>query len=98
VVGVYEGRKLSASALELDAASGHALRDVLGRGDLDGKLGATLLLQRIPKVAAERVLLVGLGRAREFLEMPIARRSPPRSRRCAPPAPRMRRSASTSFP
>ena len=70
VVGVHEGRKLSPSALELDAASGRALDAVVRRGDLDGKLGATLLLNHVPKVAAERVLLVGLGPAREFAEDP----------------------------
>jgi leucyl aminopeptidase len=68
VVGVYEGRKLSPSAMELDTASAGALNDVLRRGDLDGKLGTTLLLHHAPKVAAERVLLVGLGSQREFLE------------------------------
>jgi leucyl aminopeptidase len=68
VVGVYEGRRLSPPAVELDAASGHALRDILRRGDLEDKLGATLLFHRVPKVAAERVLLVGLGREREFSE------------------------------
>ncbi len=68
VVGVYEGRRLSPSALELDAASGHALDDVLKRGDLEGKPGTTLLLHDIAKVAAERVLLVGVGPEREVSE------------------------------
>ena len=68
VVGVYEGGKLSPSAMELDTASGHALNAALSRGDLDGELGTTLLLARIPNAAAERVLLVGLGPEREFVE------------------------------
>ena len=68
VVGVYAGRKLSPAAARLDAASGHALRDVLARGDLDGELGATLLLRSLPNVAAERVLLVGLGDEQHFRE------------------------------
>jgi leucyl aminopeptidase len=68
VVGIYEGSKLSASAIELDIASGHALNEALSRGDLEGELGTTLLLSGIPKVAAERVLLVGLGAEREFNE------------------------------
>ena len=68
VVGVYEGRELSPSAIQLDAASGHALRDVMRRGDLEGKLGTTLLLQGVRKLSAERVLLVGLGPRREFRE------------------------------
>ena len=68
VVGVYEGRKLSPPAMALDAASGHALEDVLKRGDLEGELGTTLLLHDVPKAAPERVLLVGLGPEREFHE------------------------------
>ena len=68
VVGVYEGGKLSPSAMELDTASGHAVNEALSRGDLEGELGTTLLLTRIPKAASERVLLVGLGPEREFVE------------------------------
>ena len=68
VVGVYEGGKLSPSAMQLDAASGHALNDALIRGDIDGGLGTTLLLTRIPEAAPDRVLLVGLGTEREFVE------------------------------
>ena len=68
VVGVYEGRKLSPSAMELDAASGQALSEALSRGDLEGDIGTTLLLTRIPNAPCERVLLVGLGPEREFVE------------------------------
>jgi leucyl aminopeptidase len=68
VVGVYEGRKLSAAAQPIDAASGQYLSEVLRRGDLEGALGKTLLLHHVPKVPAERVLLVGLGRERDFNE------------------------------
>src|SRR4051812_18866298 len=68
VVGVYEGGKLSPSAMELDAASGHALRKVLGRGDLEGESGTTLLLHDVANIASERVLLVGLGGEDEVVE------------------------------
>ena len=68
VVGVFEGRKFSPSALELDAASDHALQRVLDGGDLDGELGTTLLLHAVPRLAAERVLLVGLGPEPDFSE------------------------------
>ena len=60
-VGVYAGRKLSHAAGALDRASHGALSEVLHRGDMEGKLGATRLLYRVSGVAAERVLLVGLG-------------------------------------
>ena len=68
VVGVYEGKKLSPSAQSIDKASSKYLADVLRRGDHEGKLGTTLLLQKVRGVTAERVLLVGLGREREFGE------------------------------
>jgi leucyl aminopeptidase len=68
VVGVYEGRRLAPSAIELDAASGHALARLLEGGDLEGATGSTLLVHAVPKVAADRVLLVGLGPEGEFLE------------------------------
>ena len=68
VVGVFEGRKLSASAQDLDRASRKRITAVLRSGDLEGKLGSTLLLHKLPGISAERVLLVGLGRERDFLE------------------------------
>src|SRR6476661_8913580 len=68
VAGVFEGRRLSRSATALDAASGHALQRVLGRGDLEGEPGTTLLLHDLPGTGAERVLLVGLGREYDFVE------------------------------
>ena len=68
VVGIYEGRKLSPSAQAIDSASRRHLSEVLRRGDLEGKLGSTLLLQKVRGALAERVLLVGLGREREFRE------------------------------
>ena len=60
VVGAYAEDKLSPSAEALDRSSAGALREVLRRGDMQGKLGSTLLLYRVPGVDAERVLLVGL--------------------------------------
>ncbi|TSA17154.1 MAG: leucyl aminopeptidase [Betaproteobacteria bacterium] len=72
-VGVYAGRKLSGAANALDRAGQGALQEILRRGDMEGKSGTTLLLYRVPGVAAERVLLVGLGeeadlREREYRE------------------------------
>lgn len=68
VVGIYEGRKLSASAQAIDAASGSYLTEILRRGDLEGSLGKTLVLHNVPKIPADRVMLVGLGRERDFHE------------------------------
>ncbi|MBI3903145.1 MAG: leucyl aminopeptidase [Nitrosomonadales bacterium] len=65
VVGVFEGGKLSAAAQVLDKASRHHLSDLIARGDLSGKAASTLLLHKVSGIAAERVLLVGLGKAGE---------------------------------
>jgi leucyl aminopeptidase len=66
VVGVYEGGKLSPAAQALDKAAAHHLSDLIARGDMNGKSASTLLLHKLPGIAAERVLLVGLGKAGEL--------------------------------
>ncbi len=68
VVGVFEPRKLSLAAEVVDAAAGHYLSDILRRGDMEGKSGSSLLLHAVPGVEADRVLLIGLGKEREFRE------------------------------
>ncbi|HVS27053.1 MAG TPA: leucyl aminopeptidase [Burkholderiales bacterium] len=68
VLGVYAPRKLSLAAAAVDRASGGYLERILRRGDMQGKSGSTLLLHNVPGVAAERVLLVGLGREADFKE------------------------------
>jgi leucyl aminopeptidase len=68
VVGVFDERRLSAAALEIDRASKGHLTAILQSGDMDGKAKTTLLLHKVPGVAAERVLLVGLGREADFGE------------------------------
>ncbi|HTY99091.1 MAG TPA: leucyl aminopeptidase, partial [Rhodocyclaceae bacterium] len=68
VVGVFHPRKLSAAGRIIDEAAGGYLADLLRRGDMEGKAGATLLLHKVPGTLAERVLLVGLGKEKEFHE------------------------------
>ena len=68
VVGAYEGRTLSAAARELDDAANGALDAAMKSGDHEGTAGTTLLLRNVPNIAAERVLLVGLGTEREMPE------------------------------
>ncbi|WP_312933013.1 leucyl aminopeptidase [Pseudomonas sp.] len=62
VLGVGEGRLLGAQAKAVDEAGNGAISAVLKRGDLAGKPGQTLLLQALPGLKAERVLLVGTGK------------------------------------
>jgi len=61
VVGIYENKKLTDEA-ELLNADG-AISAVLKSGDVTGKVGSTLVLRNLTGVAAERVVLVGLGEA-----------------------------------
>jgi leucyl aminopeptidase len=68
VVGVFETRKLSTVASQIDRVSGDAISAILRRGDLDGKSGQTLLLHNIPNLPSERVLLIGCGKEKEFSE------------------------------
>ena len=68
VVGVYEPRKLSDQAEAIDKVSKGYLSDIVRRGDMEGKLGSTLLLHNVPHTLSDRVLLVGLGKEREFHE------------------------------
>ena len=66
VIGVFEPGKLALAGAALDRASKGYLARILKRGDMQGKAGTSLLLYGVPGVKAERVLLVGLGRAAEF--------------------------------
>jgi leucyl aminopeptidase len=68
VVGVFESRKLSTVAHQIDAVSGGTISSILRRGDLEGKPGQTLLLHNIPNLPSERVLLMGCGKEKEFNE------------------------------
>jgi leucyl aminopeptidase len=66
IVGIFSRRKPSVAASELDASSGGAISSVMRRGDMDGDLGQTLMLHALPNIFADRVLLVGCGRERDF--------------------------------
>ncbi|WP_455218527.1 leucyl aminopeptidase [Kaarinaea lacus] len=65
VIGVFEPRRLTAAAEKIDNVTDGYLSALLRRGDLEGKLGQTLLLHNVPNTLAERILLVGCGRERE---------------------------------
>ncbi len=66
VVGVYESRRLSPAAVQIDKASSGYLSALLRRGDMEGRLGQTLLLTQVPDVLCDRVLPFGCGRERDF--------------------------------
>ena len=70
VAGAYADGVLPAATAALDNAAEGRISAVLKRGDLEEKAGATLLLPDLPGVAAERVLLVSLGKRDEFGDKP----------------------------
>lgn len=63
VVGVYEGLKLSASASAVNAADAQQVEALLKREGFQGKPGQSLLLLNPQGIAAERLLVVGVGAA-----------------------------------
>ncbi|OFZ98293.1 MAG: leucyl aminopeptidase [Betaproteobacteria bacterium RIFCSPLOWO2_02_67_12] len=71
VLGVFKDEvdtALTRAAQLADRAAGGAIRAALAQGDLSANPGSTLLLRRLPGLAAERVLLVGLGERKDFGE------------------------------
>jgi len=66
VVGLFENGKPGDAAARVDSASGGALSRLRESGDATGKAGSSTLLFALPGVAAERVLVVGLGTAEAF--------------------------------
>jgi len=73
VLGIFKGKtpaqgELTPAARRADRAAQGALRAVLAQGDLSARAGSSVLLRRVAGLAAERVLLVGLGERNEFKE------------------------------
>ncbi len=64
VLGVFEPRKLTPTAEQLDKVTDGFISNILRRGDLEGKLGQVLLLHNVPNTLSDRVLLVGCGKER----------------------------------
>jgi len=68
VVGVFENRKLTLPAGSIDKVANGYLSEIIRRGDMDGKAGSSLLLHAVPATQCDRVLLIGLGKEKEFRE------------------------------
>ena len=73
VLAVYEGRKLSPAAKAIDEVSDKFLSTLLRRGDIEGKLGQSLLLHNVPNTIADRVLLIGAGKERDINDVTYRR-------------------------
>ncbi|MFN9211114.1 MAG: leucyl aminopeptidase [Betaproteobacteria bacterium] len=68
VLGAFADGTFPGPTQAIDDASGGKLAALVKRGDLDAKTGSTLLIPDLPGVAAERVLLVALGKRAELDE------------------------------
>ncbi len=64
ILPLFHKAKLSGAALNLDRASGGAIRSALALGDFAGKSGETLMLPGTGSV--RRILLVGCGEQKKF--------------------------------
>jgi leucyl aminopeptidase len=78
VVGVFDNRKLSLSAELIDRASNGYISEIIRRGDMEGKLGRDAASATTCGHARDRVLLVGLGKERDFRTASSAPPSAPR--------------------
>jgi leucyl aminopeptidase len=67
VLGVFEPRAPSA-AWPSHPDTRRALNGVLASGDMNGKAGSALMLRDVAASGSERLLLVGLGKEREFCD------------------------------
>ncbi len=66
VVGVFETRKLTDTAKILDEVSQKHISGILRQGDMQGEANTSLLLHNVPNTSCKRVLLVGLGKEKDF--------------------------------
>ena len=66
VIMVIEGEKLGSTAARVDKALGGMLQKLLKRGDLSAKAGSVGVLYPDGRIAAERLIVAGLGKRSEF--------------------------------
>ncbi|QDT66950.1 leucyl aminopeptidase [Calycomorphotria hydatis] len=66
VVGLPQDGDLSDSFRELDEILGGTLNRLRSSGDLTGKLGEVMSLRDVPQIAAQRLLICGLGEEGKF--------------------------------
>ena len=66
IVGVFEPRRLAAANEAFSRATRQFIARVFESGDMEGKAGTTLLLRDVPDFPGERLLLVGLGKEKNF--------------------------------
>ncbi|MDR3492272.1 MAG: leucyl aminopeptidase [Gammaproteobacteria bacterium] len=68
IIGVTEKGELTASGQKLDTSSQGYLKKLLKQGNMQGKVGQTLLLPLVPHTNCEHILLVGCGKSSSLTE------------------------------
>jgi len=63
IAPIFESNALSSTASQLNSASEKYIINIIKKGDIEGKVGQTLLLHKVPGIKADRVLLVGCGKS-----------------------------------
>ncbi|XOT88992.1 MAG: leucyl aminopeptidase [Buchnera aphidicola (Diuraphis noxia)] len=66
IVSIFDSCKFSISANYLDQCSNGYITSLLKFGDIQGKIGETLMLYNIPKISAKRIFIVGFGKEKEI--------------------------------
>jgi leucyl aminopeptidase len=66
VVAVFEDADLSPSAQLIDEAGSKLISALFKRGDIDGTLGKVLMIPHTTNMPADRLLLVGCGKAEDY--------------------------------
>ncbi|HRQ66106.1 MAG TPA: leucyl aminopeptidase [Xanthomonadaceae bacterium] len=66
ILGLFDGSDMPPATADVDRASGGLIAHMLESRDLSGKAGKTAMLHRPQGIKAERLLVVGLGKAAEF--------------------------------
>ena len=61
IVGIFHAGVLSPTAATIDLNSQEHISKIIKRGDMQGKIGQSLLLHNVPGIKAESVLLIGCG-------------------------------------
>lgn len=68
VLGIFEAQTLTGAALDIDTATKGLVSRLIKSGDMDGKVGKTLLIPEVQGIGASRILLVGLGKQDAFTQ------------------------------
>lgn len=67
IIGVYQNQQLVSFGAEISDNLHQVIAKVISRGDNNGKLAETVLINVLPNCGIERVLLVGLGENKPLL-------------------------------